>query len=64
MTRAHTPSSAAPRPAGAATLDAERLRRDFPILRQQVNGHPLVYLDNAASSQKPQVVIDTICRYY
>ncbi len=64
MTRAHTPSSAAPQPAGAATLDAERLRRDFPILRQQVNGRPLVYLDNAASSQKPQVVIDTISRYY
>lgn len=39
-------------------------RKDFPILERQVNKKPLVYLDNAASSQKPQVVIDTINRYY
>jgi cysteine desulfurase/selenocysteine lyase len=42
----------------------ERLRKDFPILRQRVRGKPLVYLDNAATSQKPQVVIDTVNRYY
>ena len=42
----------------------ERLRQDFPALRQKVRGKPLVYLDNAATSQKPQVVIDTIARYY
>ncbi|MBI4571931.1 MAG: cysteine desulfurase [candidate division NC10 bacterium] len=42
----------------------ERLRQDFPALRQKVHGKPLVYLDNAATSQKPQVVIDTIARYY
>ena len=42
----------------------ERIRADFPILRQKVNGHPLVYLDNAATTQKPQSVIDTISRYY
>jgi cysteine desulfurase/selenocysteine lyase len=44
-------------------LDVERIRADFPILKQQVNGHPLVYLDNAASMQMPQVVIDRFVRY-
>ena len=47
-----------------AALDVESIRRDFPILRQTINGHALVYLDNAATSQKPQVVIDAITRYY
>ena len=42
----------------------ERIREDFPILKQTVHGKPLVYLDNAATSQKPQVVIDTIADYY
>ncbi|MBC8029164.1 MAG: cysteine desulfurase [Pyrinomonadaceae bacterium] len=41
-----------------AGFDVERVREDFPVLRQTVNGKPLVYLDNAASSQVPQVVID------
>jgi len=45
-------------------LDAEALRADFPVLGQQVNGKPLVYLDNAASTQKPRVVIDRLKRYY
>ena len=45
-------------------FDAERVRADFPILQQQVNGKPLVYLDNGATSQKPQVVIDELVRYY
>lgn len=45
-------------------LDVERLRRDFPILASSVNGKPLVYLDNAATSQKPTAVIDAISRYY
>ncbi len=40
------------------------VRDDFPILHQQVNGKPLVYLDNAATAQKPQVVIDTLARFY
>jgi cysteine desulfurase / selenocysteine lyase len=40
------------------------IRGDFPILHQQINGHPLVYLDNAASSQHPQSVIDAISQYY
>lgn len=44
--------------ADARALDAEALRADFPILRQEVNGHPLVYLDSGATSQKPQAVID------
>lgn len=46
------------------TFNVEHIRADFPMLRQQVNGKPLVYLDNAATSQKPQVVIDRISRYY
>ncbi len=49
--------------AGAPVLDVERIRKDFPILRQTVNGKPLIYLDNAATSQKPQVVLDTLYRY-
>ncbi len=61
-------------PAGTATSqtqaepldakDVERIREDFPILKQMVHGKPLVYLDNAATSQKPQEVIDTITGYY
>lgn len=47
-----------------ATIDWETLRGDFPILNQSINGHPLVYLDNAASSQKPQIVIDAIRTHY
>lgn len=46
------------------SLDVKKIREDFPILKQRVQGKPLVYLDNAATSQKPQVVIDTINRYY
>ncbi len=46
-----------------ATLDVEQIRRDFPILRLKVNGKPLVYLDNAASSQMAQPVIDCLLRY-
>ena len=48
----------------AAGLDPAVLRRDFPILDQQVNGRPLVYLDNAATSQKPRSVIERTERYY
>jgi cysteine desulfurase/selenocysteine lyase len=43
---------------------ADRYRADFPILFQQVNGHPLVYLDNAASTQRPSAVIEELSRYY
>ncbi len=45
-------------------FDAESVRGDFPILNQQVNGHPLVYLDNAATTQKPESVIQAISDYY
>ncbi len=48
----------------AAALDVDAIRRDFPILDQEVDGKPLVYLDNAASSQKPRQVIDAVARYY
>ncbi len=44
--------------------DIERVRADFPILHQQAHGHPLVYLDNAATSQKPKAVIDALVGYY
>ena len=53
-----------PHPPLAAHLDVERIRKDFPILHQDVHGHPLVYLDNAATSQKPQVVLDALLGYY
>jgi cysteine desulfurase / selenocysteine lyase len=51
-------------PHGREPFDVKRAREDFPILREHVNGRPLVYLDNAATAQKPQVVIDTISRFY
>ncbi len=54
----------APPPRPAASFDVEAVRRDFPILFQQVNGKPLVYLDNAATSQKPRQVIEAVSRYY
>ncbi len=45
-------------------FDVEEIRKDFPILNRKVNGQPLVYFDNAATSQKPQQVIDAIVNYY
>ena len=45
-------------------FDVERIRADFPILQEKIRGHQLVYLDNAATSQKPKLVIDAIVRYY
>jgi len=61
----------APRPGGGADLrgapaafDVRRVRRDFPILDQKVFGKPLVYLDNAATAQKPRAVLDALERYY
>ena len=44
-------------------FDVDRVREDFPILRQVSAGKPLVYLDNAATSQKPQAMIDAVTRY-
>jgi len=49
---------------GEAGLDVERIRGDFPILQREVQGRPLVYLDNAATSQKPEAVIEAVSRYY
>jgi cysteine desulfurase/selenocysteine lyase len=46
------------------TLDIKTIRKDFPILKRKVNGYPLVYFDNAATSQTPQQVIDVIIDYY
>ena len=48
----------------SSPIDIESVRRDFPLLQREVHGKPLVYLDNAATAQKPQVVIDVIERYY
>jgi cysteine desulfurase / selenocysteine lyase len=57
------PGGNAPR-AIASGFDVEKLRADFPILREVVNGRPLVYLDNAATSQKPESVIRALVHYY
>jgi cysteine desulfurase / selenocysteine lyase len=48
----------------APVFDVRKIREDFPILKQKVHGKPLVYLDNAATSQKPQKVIDALLRFY
>ena len=45
-------------------LDLVKIRADFPILAERINGKPLIYLDNGATSQKPQVVLDAIANYY
>src|SRR4029450_781622 len=46
--------------ASASTVDWKALREDFPILREQAHGHPLIYFDNAATSQKPRAVIEAL----
>ncbi len=48
----------------AASMDIEKIRSDFPILSREINGRPLIYLDNAATTQKPQSVIDALTHYY
>ena len=45
-------------------LDIDKIRADFPILKRKINGKQLVYFDNSATSQTPQVVIDAIVDYY
>ena len=64
MSMAPAQSHASRPPAGERTFDVERIRRDFPILQTEMNGKPLVYLDNAATSQKPQAVLDVLSDYY
>jgi cysteine desulfurase/selenocysteine lyase len=56
----HAPARESPTPG----FDVRQIREDFPLLKQKVYGKPLVYLDNAATSQKPQVVIDALLRFY
>jgi len=58
------PASATMQARASRPLDVEALRREFPVLSRVVNGRPLCYLDSAASSQRPQFVIDAISRYY
>jgi cysteine desulfurase/selenocysteine lyase len=48
----------------SAPLDVAAIRREFPVLSMRVHGKPLCYLDNAASSQHPQCVIDAVSNYY
>src|SRR5215212_1540645 len=47
-----------------SNADIEKIRHDFPILHQKVHGHPLIYFDNAATSQKPRAVIQALVNYY
>lgn len=56
-------SQSAAAPVASSSL-ADQVRQDFPILHQEVHGHPLVYLDNAATSQKPLAVLDSLTQYY
>ncbi|GIW52910.1 MAG: cysteine desulfurase [Gemmatimonadales bacterium] len=65
MSTAQRAAAPASRPESvSAPLDVERIRADFPILERKIGGKPLVYLDNAATAQKPRAVIDAIQRYY
>lgn len=54
----------AERTKSSVSFDPQHVRKDFPVLQQTVRGHPLVYLDNAATSQKPSEVIQAVCAYY
>src|SRR5262249_26236493 len=49
---------------GARAFDVAMIRRDFPVLQQTVHGHPLAWLDNTATTQKPQSVIDALANFY
>ncbi|MEE8257888.1 MAG: aminotransferase class V-fold PLP-dependent enzyme, partial [Acidobacteriota bacterium] len=57
---------ASPQPLASSRqpFDVERIREDFPILKEKVQGHPLVYLDSAATSQKPRMVLEAMQRFY
>ena len=63
MTTVAQPVTRDPQPV-ASGLDLAKIRADFPILAERIHGKPLVYLDNAATSQKPRVVLDAIANYY
>src|SRR4029453_15195793 len=59
-----TPSGPSPPTGAPPGFDVQKVRRDFPILAERVHGKPLVYLDNANTSQKPQLVLDAMDEYY
>src|SRR6185312_15425650 len=59
-----TPSAPSPTTDARTGFDVQKVRRDFPILGERVHGKPLVYLDSANTSQKPQVVLDAMDEYY
>lgn len=59
-----TTATGAPVQNDVAEFDVAALRKDFPVLSREIHGQPLVYLDNAATTQKPQVVIDALTRFY
>lgn len=64
LTTSSIPTLTGAHSAGAVGFDIHQVRRDFPILQERVNGRPLVWFDNAATTQKPQVVIDRLSHYY
>jgi len=64
MITATNPSRESAAAGGPQAFDVEAIRRDFPALTQSVNGKPLIYLDNAATSQKPRAVLDALQHYY
>jgi len=64
MATTHEPIQAPVRESSTPAFDVKRIREDFPILKQKVHGKPLIYLDNAATSQKPAQVIEAILRFY
>jgi cysteine desulfurase/selenocysteine lyase len=64
MATTHESILAPARESMARAFDVRRIREDFPILKQKVHGKPLIYLDNAATSQKPEKVIEAILRFY
>ena len=59
-----TPTAPSAAASVRTTFDVEKVRRDFPILSERVHGKPLVYLDSANTSQKPQAVLDAMDDYY
>jgi len=61
---AGAPGSGNPPTGGHRPFDVHRIRRDFPILSERVNGRPLIWLDNAATTQKPQAVLDRLAHFY